>query len=90
MSAPNDPLTSLSQLDELNRDVWLRTERIRKVSQVLSEQEFADPLPPSENAGSAKMTTTDMTDVPALPNDKCDAALPKSGDENLSTLSINS
>ena len=77
MRTPNDPLTSLSQLDKLNRDVWLRTERFRKVSQGLSQQEFVDPLPPSENAGSAKMTTTDAADAPALPNDKSDAALPK-------------
>lgn len=90
MKTPNNPWTSLSQLNELNRDVWARTERYRKVSQGLSEQELVDPLPPSENAGSAKMTTADATDVPALPNDKADAALPKSGDENLPTLSINS
>jgi len=90
MKTPNNSLTSLSQLKKLNRGVWLSTERNRKVSQGLNEQEFVDALPPSENADSDKMTTTDATDVPALPNDKPDAALPKSGDENLPTLSINS
>lgn len=90
MKRPNNPLTSLSQLNQLNQDVWARTERHRKVSQDLSEQEFFDPLPPSGNAGSVKMTAADATDVPALPNDKADAALPKSGDENLPTFSIDS
>ena len=78
MRTPNKPLTSLSQLSKLNRDVWLSTERNSKVSQGFNEQEFVDPKPPSENAGSAKMTTTDATDVPTLPNDDSASALPKS------------
>jgi hypothetical protein len=81
MRKPNDPLTSLSQLNELNRDVWLRTERFRKVSQGLGKQEFVDPLPPCENSVSAKMATTDAADIPALPDDRSDAAMPKEATE---------
>ena len=87
MSTRNDPLTHLSQLDELNHQVWLKNEWHKKVNQSVSKQEFTDPLPPSENAVSAKIATTDVMEVPMLPNDDPAAALPKSGAENLPTLS---